>query len=167
VDERTVTRVVRDNATVQELVSERQSLPLNEQERDHWMRNPAEEPEAEALFQNSREAMVINDFEETPEGVIETQTLITKHVVPEAAPVIHEQEDVKERESVEAEALEHGDTSVQERQETPPHYEHSYEEHQQISPEHHEDSSPEQLPEPQQYDESLVESTTGLLFLLG
>lgn len=64
VDERTVTKVVRDNATVEEVVSERQSLPLNDFEKDHWMRD--EGSEAEAIFQNSREAMIINEFQETP-----------------------------------------------------------------------------------------------------
>lgn len=152
VDERTVTRVVRDNATVQEIVNERQALPLNEEERDHWMRDPHEEPEAEAIFHQSREAMVINDFQETPEGVVETQTLITQHVVPEAAPQIHEQEDVKERESAEAEI--HGDASVQEAQ---PSYEEEI---------HHEDVSPGELPAPTKYEddqpEAMIESATGL-----
>ncbi|KAI6215992.1 hypothetical protein M3Y94_00450400 [Aphelenchoides besseyi] len=86
VDERTFTRVIRDNATVEEVVSERQALPLNEQERDHWMRDPNEEIEAEELFHNSREAMVINDFQETPDGFVETTTLVTQHVIPEAEP---------------------------------------------------------------------------------
>lgn len=123
---------------MQEVISERQSLPLNEEEREHWLRDPHEEPEAEALFHNSREAMVINDFEETPEGIIETQTLITQHVIPEAASLIHEQEDVLAREASE-----------------PP--EQPYQE----------DSSPEQLPEPQKFDNSseVMERSTGLLLV--
>lgn len=121
VDERTVTRVVRDNATVEEVVSERQSLPLNDFERDHWMRNPDEEPEAEALFHNSREAMVLNDFEETPEGVIERQTLITQHVVPEAMSRSEIQHDVREQEEREGSSTQVVDSSPE--QLPAPHFE--------------------------------------------
>ncbi|KAI6224408.1 hypothetical protein M3Y99_01397600 [Aphelenchoides fujianensis] len=86
VDERTITRYIRDNATVEEVVSERQSLPLNEVERDHWLRDPHEEPEAEEIFHNSREAMVLHNVQETPEGFVETTTLVTQHIIPEAEP---------------------------------------------------------------------------------
>ena len=94
VDERrTVKRIVGDNATVEQVVSERQSLPLNETEREHWLRDPLDEPNEEALELQSRAVLVSSEAEHVNaagEPIMST-TLITQHTIPEAEPQLFEQ----------------------------------------------------------------------------
>uniref|UniRef100_A0A1I7RUI2 Ankyrin-2 n=1 Tax=Bursaphelenchus xylophilus TaxID=6326 RepID=A0A1I7RUI2_BURXY len=86
VDERVVTRTYGDDhVDVDEVVHEQHGLPLNETEAEHWMRDPTEHPEAEDLFNRSRETQIVQQVELTPDGVIERRTLITQHVVPDIA----------------------------------------------------------------------------------
>lgn len=85
VDQRTVTRVLGvDGSPIHETVEER-TTPLTEEEQEHWVRDPAEEPEAEGVFQRSRETQLLRHVEHTPDGVVETRTLITSHVVPDVS----------------------------------------------------------------------------------
>lgn len=71
-------------------MEEKQNLSLTQEEAEHWLRDPSEDPESESIFNQSREAQIVRQIERTPEGVVETRTMITSHVVPDVAVSIHE-----------------------------------------------------------------------------
>uniref|UniRef100_A0A7E4ZXG1 ANK_REP_REGION domain-containing protein n=1 Tax=Panagrellus redivivus TaxID=6233 RepID=A0A7E4ZXG1_PANRE len=97
VDEKTTVTVYKDDQPVEHKEEER-TTDLNEHEHEQWHGQDAL-PVDDSLITNSRHAMFSTQEEKTDNGVLQTTTFTTSHVVPEpevAEAIISEQSIVEE-----------------------------------------------------------------------
>jgi hypothetical protein len=83
VDERTVTRIYRDDAPMQETVQEKRTVEPSEGEQHLWHEGGDASPEEKAALANSKQTMVFEEEERFDDGdVLKTTTLVTQQVLP-------------------------------------------------------------------------------------